>query len=110
MPDLPPSSAPSNPKPAGELTFLTFLRGLANEALIQFGVIPHPLTGVREANLPYARATIRVLEQLQEKTKRNLTAEEDDYLRTVLDSLNQRLAKIEPATAAPQPSSTKPAP
>ncbi len=109
MPD-PNAPKAADPKNAAELTFLTFLRGLANETLIQFGVIPHPLTGNREANLPYARATIRVLEQLQEKTKGNLTAEEDDYLRTVLDSLNQRLAKVEAPPAAPQAGAVKPTP
>jgi hypothetical protein len=82
--------APADPR---ELTFLSFLRGLANEALIQFGAIPHPLTGARTANLPYAAATVRILEQLAEKTKGNLTAEEDEYLRTVVASLKERLAK-----------------
>ena len=77
----------------GEMTFLTFLRGLANEGLIQLGVIPHPLTGERSVNLVYARATLRVLEILDEKSAGNRTPEEDEYLRGVVQGLRERIAK-----------------
>lgn len=75
------------------MTFLTFLRGLANEALIQFGSIPHPLTGERAVNLPYAAATVEILGILLDKSEGRRTPEEDEYLRTVVKSLGERLAK-----------------
>lgn len=94
-----PDPADAQPR---TMTFLTFLRGLANEALIQFGSIPHPLTGERAVNLPYAAATVEILGILLDKTEGRRTPEEDDYLRTVVKSLGERLAKAragEPAGA-----------
>ncbi len=75
------------------MSFLTFLRGLANEGLIQLGVLPHPITGERAVNLVYARATLQLLEILQAKSEGNRTAEEDEYLRGVLTGLRERIAK-----------------
>lgn len=83
MPDVP------------EMTFLRFLQGLVIEAQVQLGVLPHPATGERGVNLPYARATVRIVELLREKSEGNRTAEEEEYLRGALTGLRNRLKQAE---------------
>ena len=73
-------------------TFLAFLSGFAAQGLMQLGVIPNPLTGAREANLPYARYTLTLLEILKQKTAGNRTIEESQYLDGVIKDLGDRLA------------------
>jgi hypothetical protein len=77
-----------------EATFLNFLSGLSAQALMQFGDIPNPLTGTREANPAYARYTVQLLEVLEAKTKGNRTKEEEDYLLTMLNNFHAKLAKM----------------
>ncbi len=79
MPDVP------------QATFMNFLGGLASQALIQFGELPNPITGTREANLEYARYTAQLLEVLLEKTKGNRTPEEEQYLVTMVQDFRRRL-------------------
>jgi hypothetical protein len=77
-----------------EATFLNFLSGLSAQALMQFGDIPSPITGTREANPAYARYTVQLLEVLEAKTKGNRTKEEDEYLLTMLNNFHAKLAKM----------------
>jgi hypothetical protein len=77
-----------------EATFLNFLSGLSAQALMQFGDIPNPLTGTRQANPAYARYTVQLLEVLEAKTKGNRTKEEEDYLLTMLNNFHAKLAKM----------------
>ncbi len=72
-------------------TFPNFLGGLATQALMQFGEIPNPITGEREVNLPYARYTVQLLEVLEQKTRGNRTAEEEQYLTGMLTDFRKRL-------------------
>lgn len=80
---------------APEMTFLSFLKGLVVEAQVQLGVLPHPVTGERGVNLAYAKATVRIVEMLREKSQGNLTPEEEDYLRGALMGLKNRLKQAE---------------
>lgn len=72
-------------------TFPNFLGGLATQALMQFGEILNPITGEREVNLPYARYTVQLLEVLEQKTRGNRTAEEEQYLTGMLTDFRKRL-------------------
>lgn len=81
--------------PPPDLSFLGFLRGMVVEAQVQLGILPHPLTNERAVNLPYARATVRIVEMLRDKCQGNLSAEEDDYLRGALMGLRNRLKQAE---------------
>ncbi len=73
--------------------FTTFCFSLASAALIHLGESPAPETGKTEQNLPLAKQTIDVLTMLQEKTKGNLTEEEDKLLSTVLYDLRMRFVE-----------------
>lgn len=74
-----------------EATLLNFLSGLGSQGLMQLGALPNPLTGERSVNLPYARYTVQLLTVLQAKTEGHRTAEEDQYLTTMLADLSGRV-------------------
>lgn len=86
MADDPSSSLP-------EASFLNFLSGLASQALMQFGEIPNPHTGQREANIPFAAYTVQLLQILRDKTEGNRSDEETEYLSGALTDLEARLAR-----------------
>lgn len=70
-----------------EPSFLLFISSLATQALISLGEIENPITRKKEKNLPQARFTIDTLKILEEKTRGNLTLEEQKYLQGVLYDL-----------------------
>jgi hypothetical protein len=79
-------------EPEGEapIAFTTFLAGFAASALIHLGISPHPETGAVARDLAGARQTLDVLSMLREKTRGNLTAEEDRFFEHVLTDLRIR--------------------
>jgi len=74
--------------------FLTFLAGLAQQALMQLGDIPSPFSGQREVDLQGARYTIELLTTLQVKTKGNLTNDEAESLESAIGDLKMRYVEI----------------
>jgi len=81
-----PNASPAEP-PIG---FNTFLLGLASTTLIHLGESPHPEEGKREKNLVLARQSLDLLSLLREKTRGNLTAEEDRFFENLLADLRFR--------------------
>ena len=79
---------------APEARFDLFVSGLAMEALIALGEMPHPTTRKQAVHLPHAKYLIDLLGILEEKTKGNLAAEEEQLLKDALYQLRMRyLAK-----------------
>lgn len=78
------------PDEAGPLEFSTFLLGLASSALIHLGAQPNPETGSVQQDLVSARQTLDVLGMLREKTRGNLTAEEERMFEALLADLRIR--------------------
>ncbi len=76
--------------------FLNFVSGMAAQILMQLGAIPNPIKGEKALDLAAARYSIDVLQMLADKTKGNLTDEEDKYMRTALHDLRMRF--VEAAT------------
>jgi hypothetical protein len=76
-----------------EVNFSTFVFSLSSSALLHFGEIPEPSTGKTEKNLPMAKHSIDILGMLEEKTKGNLTNDEDQLLKNVLYDLRMRYVK-----------------
>ena len=75
------------PKP----DFAGFLISLGSSAFVHMGLIPDPETGeTRTPNLGVARQTIDMIELLEEKTRGNLTADEEVLLRNLLTDLRMR--------------------
>ena len=77
-------------KPAA-IDFYTFVLSLASSAFVHLGDAPHPETGepVRP-DFPLAQQTIDILAMLREKTKGNLTAEEEKFVDNLLTDLRLR--------------------
>ncbi len=75
------------------VTFSTFVLSLNMTALIHLGEIPNPETNERQVNLALARHTIDTLDMLKEKTKGNLTHDEEQLLESVLYELRMRYIK-----------------
>lgn len=73
-----------------QLTFSAFVLGLASSALIHLGVQENPETGALSVDLPLARQSIDVLTLLREKTRGNLTAEEEQLFGSILSDLQLR--------------------
>jgi len=81
------------PHPDPHIDFSGFVLSLAQTALIDLGVAPHPETNTVTKNIVQARNTIDILGLLQEKTAGNLTEEESSLLNGVLYQL--RLSFVE---------------
>ena len=92
------------PPPAEEaaapngLTFSIFLQSLAQQALMQLGLIPWP-HGQRELHLEQARDTIDILQLLKAKTKGNLNVEENQLMDTVVYELKMSWVEVQQAIA-----------
>jgi hypothetical protein len=73
------------------IDFYTFVLSLASSAFVHLGDAPHPETGeVGKPDLPLAKGTIDILAMLEEKTKGNLTHEEEKFLENLLTDLRLR--------------------
>ena len=79
--------------PLPEINFASFVLSLSSSALLHFGQFPDPITKKKERNLPLAKQTIDILGILQEKTKGNLTKDEEQLIENLLHDL--RLKYVE---------------
>lgn len=85
--------APEEVPPFPEVNFSTFVLSLSTSCLLHFGEIPDPITKKQEKNLAMAKHAIDTLAMLQEKTKGNLSKEEEDLLENVL--YNMRIKYVD---------------
>lgn len=59
------------------VTFSSFIFSLSSSAFVGLGAIPDPNTGKTEKNLPLVKQTIDLLGLLRDKTRNNLSQEEE---------------------------------
>jgi hypothetical protein len=83
------------------LDFATFVLSLNHSALMHLGDAPHPAGEALEKDLPLARQTIDLLGLLEEKTKGNLTGDEERLLAHVLFDLRMRFVELSKDSAPP---------
>ncbi len=74
--------------------FTTFVLSMAQSAHFHLGLLPDPVTARAETDLPMARQTIDLLALLAEKTKGNLTGEEERILEQILFDLRLRFVEV----------------
>ena len=73
------------------IDFYTFVLSLGSSAFVHLGDAPHPETGeALPADLPLAKQTIDILDMLREKTRGNLTPEEEKFMENLLADLRLR--------------------
>jgi hypothetical protein len=70
--------------------FDLFVSGLAMETLIALGDMPHPVTRKQGSNLPQAKYLIDLLGVIEDKTRGNLSVDEDKLLKDALYQLRMR--------------------
>jgi hypothetical protein len=76
------------------IDFSTFVLSLSHSALVHLGDAPLPDGQGAERNIPLARQTIDLLGILQEKTRNNLSGEEERLLDQALYDLRLRYVEI----------------
>ncbi len=73
----------------------TLILSLATSAQMGMGLVPHPASGAVQKNLNQARHAIDMLGVIQEKTRGNLTSEEDQLLQAVLTELRMGIVELQ---------------
>lgn len=76
------------------IDFPTFVLSLASAAMMGLGLAPRPDTGKQEVDLVMARQNIDLLELLQQKSKNNLTSEEEKLLERVLYETRTKFLEV----------------
>jgi len=76
-----------------KIDFSTFVLSINSSALVQLGLLEDPASGQKTKNLPLAKQTIDLLAMLEEKTKGNLTGDEENILKNILYELRMLYVK-----------------
>ena len=82
-----------------EVTFTAFVMSMNTSALFHLGEISDPASGEKQTDLVLAQHTIDTLAILEQKTRGNLTDDEQDLLKHVLYDLKMRYVRA--ATESP---------
>jgi hypothetical protein len=72
--------------------FVSLIMMLTSAAWQQLGKVPNPVTGKIEKEIAHAQVTIDLLVMLKEKTKGNLTADEEKMLNSTISNLQLNYA------------------
>jgi hypothetical protein len=70
-----------------KIDFSTFIFSLNSSVLVQLGLLEEPGTNQKTKNLPLAKQTIDIMTMLEEKTRGNLTKDEENLLKSILYDL-----------------------
>lgn len=82
-------------------SFSSLIFSIASGAQSALGIAPHPLSGKIEKNLGQAQYSIDLLGILLEKTKNNLSHEEERLLQALLYDLRLRFLEARKAESEP---------
>lgn len=72
--------------------FVSLVMMLGSAAWQQLGKVPNPMSGKVEKELDHARVTIDILSMLHEKTKGNLSSEEERLISNLVSDLQMNYA------------------
>lgn len=81
------AASAKEPKALPPVDFASFVLSLAASAQVHLGLIPLPDGEAGEKNVAMAKQTIDVLGVLEEKTRGNLSADEEKILKEILHML-----------------------
>ena len=95
---------------SGELSqrFIEFIMMQAQNAALFLGQIPNPQTGKGEVNLELAKIFIDQLAMIQEKTRGNLSNEEEQILRSTISNLQMVFVEVSQQAGGAPPSISQP--
>ncbi|MBK9295105.1 MAG: DUF1844 domain-containing protein [Oligoflexia bacterium] len=77
-----------------EASFITLAMSVASAAAMSLGLAPDPQTKKTKVDLQMARFNIDLLEILQNKTKGNLSKEEEDFMGNVVRDLKLKFVEV----------------
>ena len=80
-------------------SFINFVMSIASNAAAALGMMEHPVTGQRAADLQLAHHWLDILGMLQEKTKGNLHPQEQQALDGILADLRMQFVALTRAAA-----------
>jgi len=86
---------PNQQHPPLEADFSTLVLSVGSSAAMSLGLAPNPATGETSVDKKMAKFNINLLEMLQEKTKSNLSDEEDKFLKQMTSDLKLKFVQIE---------------
>lgn len=89
-----PQHEPSHPAPLPPVTFSSFVISLGSSSLMLMGEQLDPQQSPMPVNLPQAKEIIDLLSVLEEKTKGNLTSDEQTVLRDMLYALRMKYVTL----------------
>ena len=89
---IPKEEKPESPPPP-KIDFASFVFIYVQTALVHLGELEDPVEGKVVENLEAARQIIDILDMLKEKTKGNLSKQEDQYFESVLFDLRLRFVE-----------------
>jgi len=87
------AAQPEDHIPLPEINFSTFVVSLNASALMHLGLMEDPIQGEKVKNLELGKQTIDILVMLEEKTKGNLSTEEEKLLQNILYDLRINYVK-----------------
>ena len=70
-----------------DIDFSTFIFSLSSSAILHLGLMENPYTKTIDKNLPLAKQTIDIISMLKDKTKGNLSEEEENLITNLLTDL-----------------------
>jgi hypothetical protein len=79
--------------PLPEVNFSSFLVSVSSSTLLHLGEIADPQSGEKKKDLALAKQSIDIISLLKDKTKGNLTQEEEKLLEHLLYDLRIRFVK-----------------
>ena len=87
------AKAAADEKTMPKIDFSSFVLSLYSSGLVQLGKVEDPSTGNKTVDMAMAQHTIDMIAMLQDKTKGNLTEDEDNLLKALLSEL--RMAYVD---------------
>jgi hypothetical protein len=93
QPQVKETQPPPEEAPAGtgaRIDFPSYILSYYTQGLVLLGEVPNPYTNKKEEDSEAARHTIDILSMLEEKTKGNLSKEEEQLLGSVLYELRMK--------------------
>ena len=94
QPADPSQAAPAQEAPALPVTFASFVISLGSSSMMLMGEQLDPRQEAMPVNLPQAKEIIDLLSVLEEKTKGNLTSEEQTVLQDMLYALRMKYVTL----------------
>lgn len=77
-----------------EASMSVLMMSLASSAAMSMGLSPHPESGKLDKNKEMAKFNIDLLLVLKEKTKGNLTKDEENFLNSVVQDLQLKYVEM----------------